>query len=138
MTTHWLPERTDRWPALLASFLAGKHREPFAWGTNDCATFAAEWILLATDVRLSLPTVTSETEAADELAVRGGLIAAVTEILGDPYNHPNEAMRGDIGVTWSQVQGHALCVITGPDVAAPGRDGLVYLRRDRLVAAWRV
>jgi hypothetical protein len=133
-----ISERTVRRAWEKARLLLAHHATAYDPATFNCATFAAEWLLRATGESIALPAVADEASASAAIAERGGLIAAVSAVLGDPMEDVRQAHRGDIGVTDSTVQGEALCVVVGPTVAAPGRTGLVYLRRSRLVAAWRV
>lgn len=129
--------RIETWPAELARLLLEWHARPFDVATNNCAHFAAEWLRRATGRVVELPPV-ADMQAMDEQVIsRGGMQAAVTTVLGDPLPLVMLAGRGDIGITETP-RGDALCVVVGPTVAAPGRDGLVYLRRSRLIVAWRV
>ncbi len=40
--------RVDGWERLLAEYIEAAHRTPHAWGTNDCALWAAGWVRTAT------------------------------------------------------------------------------------------
>jgi hypothetical protein len=40
--------RRDNWPDLLSVYIEEKRSEPFAWGSNDCCLFAADWVQIAT------------------------------------------------------------------------------------------
>ena len=41
-------ERVEAWPEHLIAFLSERRGRPFAWGSNDCCLFAADWIRTAT------------------------------------------------------------------------------------------
>lgn len=40
--------RVSGWESLLAEYLQASRDREFAWGLNDCALWAANWVLLAT------------------------------------------------------------------------------------------
>lgn len=130
--------RIEAWPAALAQLLQDYHARVYDPATNNCAQFAVEWVRRATGVTIGIPAVSDEASATATVASLGGLQAAVTAVLGAPLAAVELANRGDVGITDSTVAGEALCVVAGAMVAAPGASGLAYLRRSRLVAAWRV
>lgn len=45
--------RLHDWPERLAGFLDSRQGEPFAWGSNDCALFAADAVQAITGVDLA-------------------------------------------------------------------------------------
>jgi hypothetical protein len=42
--------KLNNWPTLLATFLLERHKQPFAWGVNDCCLFAADAVHTITGV----------------------------------------------------------------------------------------
>ena len=129
--------RIETWPAELARLLLEYHTRPFDPASNNCAQFAAEWVRRATGEVIELPPVTEHMISREWIAEHGGLQALVAARLGDPLASPALAHRGDVGITDSPL-GEALCVVVGPTIAAPNKNGLIYLRRARLVTAWRI
>lgn len=97
----------------------------FGYGQNDCAHFAADVIRALTETDVSdqfAPFYSSEGSAAELLAKRGGIVAAVSEILGDPVGCIT-AKRGDI-VAVKGPQGFALGTVIGTHAVALTTEGL--------------
>lgn len=113
-------------------------RAPFAWGANDCVTFALDAVRAQTGVNLRPQlgcTWSSARGAQKALAARGGLKAAVDSVLRRVARA--RAHRGDIGL--ALVDGREfLVVIEGDLVVGPGVAGLVRLPRGVLLAAWSI
>lgn len=42
--------RIEDWESLLNGYIAEAYRDPFAWGSRDCALWATDWVLLCTGV----------------------------------------------------------------------------------------
>jgi len=90
--------RRPDWPDRLAWFLEARMVMPFAWGLNDCAMFAADWVRDCTgdDVVADLRGAYASSEAAAAVLARhGGLLAMVNARL-PAYLHPVQAHRGDV------------------------------------------
>ena len=125
---------THDWPSQLAQFLTEREGMPFAWGTNDCVTFAADWVRLATGRDVFTAEHDSALSAAREIEKRGGLLKAVTAVLGEPTEG---AQRGDVALI--DMEGRdALGVGQGIYVAGPGEHGLMLVDRDQIKASWRL
>ena len=103
-------KRSPHWVTLFHEFLKARHKEPFAWGSNDCALFAADGIKaftgadIAEDFRGKYST---EAEAwsvvAQVTGVAGGTIAdaaayCATKAGLQELNYPLMAQRGDLVV----------------------------------------
>ena len=79
--------RLPDWQSRLAAVMREAQARPFAWGSHDCATFAATCVVAVTgvdriaDVRAARQ---SELQAARLLERLGGLRAAIGERLGAP------------------------------------------------------
>ncbi len=131
--------RREDWPQRLAAFIESRRLQPFAWGENDCVTFAADCAreLTGTDpiaeLRGSWRTALEAARVLDEL---GGLRAAVTQWQGDELP-PALAQRGD-AVLVEQLGRELLGVCVGDQIVAPGEHGAVWLPISAAVAAWRV
>jgi hypothetical protein len=126
--------RPQNWPELLAEFLATREAMPFAWVTNDCATFASEWIYRLTDVRIFEPTYTNEFGAYRFIESEGGMQMAATKRLGEP---DNVGHRGDVALIYNRGR-ESLGVIGGAKVAAPGEDFMLMLPRGLILCSWNI
>lgn len=130
--------RRDDWPERLAALIEERQAIPFAWGKNDCATFAADVALDLTgddplhDLRGRWD---SEFSAARVLVELGGMRAAVDARL--PCVPVAMAHRGDVALV-EQGDEQLLGVIVGERVACVSRDGIEYVPRDRAVCAWSI
>jgi hypothetical protein len=121
--------------AALAAYVAGREAVPFAWGTNDCVTFAAGAVLALTgrDPLAGIGTWKTERGALLQLRRRGGLIAAVSSVLLPiPLAH---AHRGDICAVPGP-DGTFLMVAEGITLVGPELAGLKRLPRTAMVNAW--
>ena len=127
---------THDWPTQLAQFLAEREEVPFAWGANDCVTFAAAWVQLATGREVFVAEHDSALSAAREIERRGGLLQAVSSVLGEPIDG-RTAQRGDVALI--DMDGRdALGVVQGIYVAGPGESALMLVGRETIKAAWRL
>lgn len=128
--------RVAGWPERLAYFLATRTLLPFAWGLNDCALFAADWVHECTEVDLAADlrgAYGSEREAAQILHRHGGLLALVQARLPG-YGNALQAHRGDVVCVEVEVgageRTHlrpTLGIVAGNGMwAAPGEHGAVY------------
>ena len=119
----------------MAAYIAARTAVPFAWGSNDCVTFAAGAVLALTgrDPLAGIPAWQSERAALIGLKRRGGLFAAVSSVL--PQIAPAHAHRGDIGAVMGP-DGPFLMMIEGATLVGPALHGLFRHRRDALVCSW--
>ena len=105
-------------------------RAPFAWGTVDCCTFAADAVHALTG-RSPLRGMAwaNRQQALAVLRERGGLLAAVVDCLGPPQGAP--PLPGDVGLHHQAKAGRAaLCVWCGTQWRSPGPQGLVVIEPD--------
>lgn len=93
------------------AYLREQAELPFAWGSTDCVQLAAGAIEIARGERPALPIYATELEAKRALVDRGGLEAAVTEVLGPSRSDLPQCRDGDIVLTAFQGE-HALGVAT--------------------------
>jgi hypothetical protein len=116
----------------LHDYIADRLKTPFAWGTNDCVTFAVGWAEIATG-RSLLPQDRWQTElqAARIIKRHGGLVAA----LDAHFNqiHPHRAKDGDLALSDGVVS-----LVSGAHLLAPGKDGLLFKPRTEASYAWTV
>ena len=136
-----MSKRVDNWGTLLNQYLIDRSLMPFSWGLNDCVMFAADWVELATGER-KISYVYRDALADMRIVTDlGGLRAAVTSVMGDPYPTARMADRGDIGILslpYKDKTIDCLGVIKGVEVATPGETRVVYNPRSALIAAWKV
>lgn len=130
-------KRLPRWEDRLFEFVDARLHMPFAWGTNDCIGFAVDWIELCTGERVFEAEHDDAAGAAAALAKRGGIVQAITDVLGEPLPKPRGAQRGDIGLV--EIEGRqSAVVVIGADAVGPGENGLHSVPIDALTMAWRV
>ena len=141
--TDW-PERLD------AAIEVARHR-PFAWGRQDCVTFAAACIEAVTGVDpiAGLPRWYDRDEAVATIRHASGgrrsLAAAIDRIMtafGWEGIDPAFLSRGDLCLA-SGRRGRFATICTGPRLAAPGPSGLAFFPlslacASRVRAAWRI
>lgn len=131
--------RLPDWQSRLAAVMREAQARPFAWGSHDCATFAATCVVAVTgvdriaDVRAAWQ---SELQAARLLERLGGLRAAIGERLGAPLASVALAQPGDVGIS-DQAGRDALCVCGGVNWHMPAELGLATLAADQVLCAWR-
>ncbi|WP_342617238.1 hypothetical protein [Rhodoferax sp. GW822-FHT02A01] len=134
-----LQRNTDEWWAALDSYVQSRQDTPFAWGVQDCCTFAADWVTLATgtDPMQDLRGLDSALAAHRKLDDLGGMLAAVDSRMGDHIAGPM-AQAGDVVMVTleSGVKAMALCL--GAWLCIPAENGLVMLPITNAEAAWRV
>jgi hypothetical protein len=131
--------RHPDWQLRLESFIAQRQAQPFAWGANDCALFAAAAVQALTGADVAATWLGQHTSArAAWRAVRaaGGLPAIATAALG-PSIGPAFARVGDL-VLLPVRSGHALGLCNGVNVLGPGPQGIAALPRAQALACWRV
>lgn len=127
-------------PEKLALYTRSKRLLPYAWGTHDCVTFAADWIveLRGTDPIAEIRGTWSDEETATTvLASAGGLIAAMDARF---TRHPskNEAQRGDIVLVPDGTGRMSLGICTGMHAAAPGDTEMLMVPMTEARLAWDV
>ena len=128
-------------------FLYARAAVPFAWGTNDCASFAADGILAITgvDVMAELRGYTSGAGALQKIHdVTGGttLVDAVTWCAAKhglvEREYPLMAQRGDL-VIYKNGDGElaaGLVHLSGRHIVSPGDTCLLRLSITAVVRSW--
>jgi hypothetical protein len=130
--------RHQDWPSRLARFYRARRNTPFAWGTNDCATLAADWVMEATgtDPMAGIRGIDNVITAGRTLEALGGMREAVTARLGAPIDWML-AQRGDVVLL--MVDGReTLGIVISEYAIAPGGDGALLVPLGGAVCAWRV
>lgn len=125
--------RPDQWDKRLHVVLTDRLKTPFAWGENDCATFAAACVEAMTGVNhlQGMPTWSDEASALAAIEEVGGMKPWLDSHF-EPIN-PLTAQRGDLGLV-----GTALNVCVGRGWASPSSDGLAVTPLGSASEAWRV
>lgn len=127
--------RLPDWPERLADLLAERKRTPFAWGSHDCALFAADAVNAITgdDPAKNFRGYDDEREALRIIHGAGGMRGLVDL----PEKPIGFAQRGD--VVLALVDGReTFGVCIGGEYAAPGADGLVFRQMAEVVAVFEV
>lgn len=131
-------KRYPDWQLRLEAFVRERQAMPFAWGTNDCATFAADGVQALTGVRL-LTHMRGYRTVRDALMLierSGGLRSIACHALGG-FILPAYAGVGDV-VLVRVGKREALGICNGSSVLGPGPEGLAVVGMGDALAAWRV
>lgn len=131
--------RLHDWPERLHAVITGAAATPFAYGTHDCCTFAADVVEALTGrdplagLRHGYATVTGAARLIQSL---GGLQAAVTARLGPPADAAFCTV-GDILLVMQEGR-EMMAVCNGDTMLAPGLQHLEVLQVGQVMAAWRI
>jgi len=129
--------RPHDWPERLHAFIEARRRSPFAWGSNDCCIFAADWVLGCTGVdhAAELRGYSDEKGALRRIRKAGSLRAFAQALKEKP---PAFAQRGDVVLVLIEER-ETFGVVSGNGLyCAPGPDGLVFRTLREAVAAFEV
>lgn len=127
--------RRQDWPRRLQAFVRARRNMPFAWGTNDCVTLAADWVEECTGVHIEREW-TDALSAMREIERRGGLRQAVSDVLGEPIP-VTLAQRGDL-VLIDLGGRETMAVCVGEYALAASEMGALLHPVSDAVSAWRV
>lgn len=128
-------KRLHDWQLRYEALARERRAVPFAWGTADCACWAADCVHALTGERPAMPGYRSAREALRHLSHMGGLENAANRL--GPAVSPLRAGVGDVVLVRAGKR-LALAVCNGTVALAQGRDGLVSVPMADAVAAWRV
>jgi len=140
--------RIQHWETrALHEFLLARAAMPFAWGSNDCALFAADGILAMTGVDIAADFRGKYSDESSALlaikSVCGGSTVADAAVYcaekhGLPeWPRPLFAQRGDLVVFQNGASAAAgLVHLSGKHVAAVGENGLYRVSITSVVRAW--
>ena len=132
-----MPARLPDWQERLDALISARRDQPFAWGENDCCTFAASAVEAVTghDLADGLRGHRSVQEAAEVLRKHGGVVGLATARLG-PAIAPALAQVGDVGM--ATLNGRdTLVICAGSGWVGPGSAGLVFVEHAAASHAWR-
>lgn len=136
--------RHPAWRSRLFNTVHAAIRQPFKWGENDCALFAARCIeavtgqdagaaqyLGAYDSRDGAYALLASLGHADLASLIIATLGAASEI------HPSRARRGDIALLQT-AEGEAIGVFDTERIGAIGLTGYATLERELAVRAFKV
>lgn len=134
--------RLADWPERLADYLAAMRPRRFAWGTHDCARFAAGAVHAVTGQQITALQWSSPADAARLLRRLGTLATAVGQVLPE-LPAPALAQRGDVVLIQAPVCGGRavrqwLAVADGPQWWVPSITGLASGPMHLARRAWGV
>jgi hypothetical protein len=145
MTETQAPARLQRlpdWQARFAAFIQARLALPFAWGTNDCATFAADGVLAITGVDVAPPVLRlhrSAAEALHQLLAHKGLFAIATAALGEPIPALMARVGDVVLLTVADADGRqCLGLCNGTTAMGPTQRGAEHVAMSQALAAWQV
>ena len=132
--------RRPDWPRQLAQYVERFRNERFAWGYNDCLTFALRWErMVALRSRfLDAHFIYNTAEEANTLICEHGLYD-VWEVLDQRLerDHFKFAQKGDL-VAQIQHDQPSVGICIGNKFCAPGYKGLVFRDMVRGFHVWKV
>ena len=131
--------RLPDWQTRMEAFVRTRARQPFAWGSNDCAIFAADCVQAITGqdpAPAGLRQHRTAKQACRAIARHGGLDAIATLALGAPMP-PALAQVGDV-VLVRAAKRDALAICNGATALAPSAIGLVAVPMAEARLGWRV
>ena len=129
--------RRDDWQTFLHDLVEAKMAEPFAWGSQDCVTFAAACIEAVTGSNpiAGIESWSTERQALRRIVEMGGIEAWLDERY--PRVQWHEAQRGDVALM-EQKAGLVVVVNIGPGWVGPSETGLTTSPPDAVQISWRV
>lgn len=131
--------RVGNWPELLAEYVEQRRKEPFAWGSNDCCIFAADWVQACTGTDYASAwrgRYTGELGAARFLKEAGGLEALVDSLA---FQRVARSLvgRGDV-VAQEGGRGPTLGICLGASAVFVHDNGLIFGAIQNVQSAWRI
>ncbi|PRD42184.1 hypothetical protein C5748_17110 [Phyllobacterium phragmitis] len=129
------------WRTRLNAELDRSRMMPFAWGTNDCCTFAARCVLAVTgkDTTAAYSTRYRTAKGALSTLKRAGF-DDLTQLAAAHFEEiaPSLASAGDLAAIRSDATGWALGVVIGERIVFIGPEGLGSVPVTDAVKAYRV
>lgn len=127
------------WATALQNQITQHKATPFAWGSHDCFTFAADCVLAMTgEDKMAKRRGKYKTElGANKMLKRiGGVEKAITGELGQPIE-PAYAKRGDV-VYFNSPLGDTAGICMGSKIASPAPTGIAFTPMSKAIKAWSV
>lgn len=130
--------RDPRWPELLAQKIEEWRSRAFRWGRSDCWQFVGDVLLATTgvDYRDRFPKYRTMREAMRISSDVGGM-QGIGDFAFGLQKPPARANELD-PVLLDLERGPTAGICLGLTCAAPGPKGLVFVPRERILAAWSV
>jgi hypothetical protein len=131
--------RLPDWQQRMEAFIALRMAMPFAWGANDCATFAADCVQAITGhdpAPVGLRKHTTAKQAYRAMARHGGLAGIAQAALGEPVPALLAGVGDVVLVTAGKREAFAIC--NGSTALAPSAHGLVSVPLQGARYAWRL
>ncbi len=128
--------RLPDWQSRLASCIKDRSKIPFAWGSQDCALFAADCVqaISGNDPALGLRGTYQDARGAARV-MKDGLRTIAAERLGEEIS-PLLAQAGDVGLLPNEGR-ECLAVWGGGAWHAPSENGLSAYPLEYAITAWR-
>lgn len=130
-------QRLTDWPTRLIAFIDERAAAPFAWGPNDCCTYAADGVLAITgedpmpELRGAYIDAAGALRLIAEKSLRDRLAEKFEAI---PIG---QARRGDVVIV-EQEGREVVMIVEGATLVGPGANGAVRLPRKATRAAFKV
>lgn len=130
--------RVRDWQDRFSAYVRERAAVPFAWGTNDCCTFAAGAVeaLTGANPMAGVEPYSSEMAAARLILRAGDLRALASQFLGAPVP-PLMAAVGDVVLLVNEGR-ELLGVCNGINALAPSPEGVVALEMSAALSAWKI
>ncbi|MDQ0082949.1 hypothetical protein J2W35_003308 [Variovorax boronicumulans] len=130
--------RLKDWQQRFSDFGKARASMPFAWGSNDCCTFAAAAVEAISGVNpmADVERYSTEVGALRRIAEAGDLKALAAAHLGEPVSQLLAGV-GDVVLVMNEGR-EMLGICNGVNVMAPGEFGMVALGMDAALAAWKI
>lgn len=132
-------EKQPDWQSAFAEFVAGRIHDPFEWGRNDCALFAADAVEAMTgrDLAKAWRGRYSTAEDAGRMGYSSAVVIEILQDAGAMEIPVRRAMYGDVCLV-DQGEDQAWAICNGKDVILPGPKCLVEKSRELIVRAFRL
>jgi phosphoribosylformylglycinamidine (FGAM) synthase-like amidotransferase family enzyme len=130
--------RLPNWQERFSDFGKARASMPFAWGPNDCCSFAAAAVeaMTGTNPMSSADRYSNELGAMRRIVEAGGLKPLASIYLGAAVP-PLMAGVGDVVLLVNEGR-EMLGICNGVNVMAPGEFGMVALGMQSALAAWKI
>lgn len=130
-------KRFSDWPDRLIAFIDARAGQPFAWGPNDCCTYAADGVAAITgeDPMPELRGAYADAAGALRLIAEKPL----RDRLGEKFETMplGRARRGDVAIV-EQEGRDVVMIVEGATLVGPGAEGAVRVPRTAMLAAFKV
>lgn len=112
-----------------------RHSSAFEYGTHDCVCLARDAVEAVSGKRLRIGEWENEDEARREIAARGGLLAAIIDVLGMP--NASALNDGDIALVVPPM-GEPMCGVwaAGRVVIRSYKNGLLRIPARWVTHSW--